>query len=126
MKREQTKKSDGRLTGKRIKNDDLADLIVGFDRYGLDIGDMVSELRRKYPGSYSIIKLSEALGLEPKRMRSVNNPVRGDHRQTGSEAIIGAAESGDKKAAASVEKYTSTGFYGAVGKINLHFINMKR
>jgi hypothetical protein len=129
--------SSGRFTGKRSKDDTINDLIVELGRGGLDnnsVHTLIRGLRQKYPKNVEIIKLSEALGLEPEKKRNEkdlpcrNNRSKADfakNDQPGLEETTSSVDSGDRKNAASIVKYTPTNFYRAVSSITLVFQNME-
>jgi len=120
---------------KRLKNDVVNDLITELGRDGLDdssVFELVKGLRQNHLTNGAVIKLSEALGLEPEEERNGNDLVGGNqvlsedsekYNQTGPENIAGADDDGDGKPVANIEKCTSVDFYRALGIISQTILN---
>ena len=137
MSRKLTKGFDDGFGVKSPQNNMLNNLTGDLRQDHIDnnsANELVNELRRKYPKDVAIIKLSKALGLEPKQKRNKKNIACGNHRATAafaksnrpiSENARSATGSGGRKTAVNIEKYAPNDFYRAVGRIAVCFLNMK-
>jgi len=128
--------TDDYFVEKLMNNDVLDDLGTQLKRYGLDensINELINGLRERHTNGGAILKLSEALGMEPTQNR-IDKDLDGgtqslkadcaNYNQPGLEKITDADDFSCKTPDENTGRCTSAVFSRTVGIISQNIINI--